>query len=97
MSMQSMSVTPARVHEIAGQVRSESQQIASDLDHLEKRINALRGKWSGESQAAYTQAQARWSAQLSEMQQLLATVASKTEEIASGYTATDKSAAQLFS
>jgi len=94
--MQSMSVNPAQVTALAGQIRSGSQNIRTTLDHLESEVNKLKGAWSGEALEAYNQAQTKWNASVSEMQQLLTQIAGKTEEIAQGYTHTDSSAAGRF-
>ena len=94
--MQSMSVNPAQVTALAGQIRTGSQNIRSTLDNLESEVNKLKGAWSGEALEAYNQAQRTWSTSVSEMQQLLTQIAGKTEEIAQQYTHTDSSAAGRF-
>lgn len=94
--MQSMSVNPAQVTALAGQIRSGSNNIKSTLENLESEVNKLKGAWSGEALEAYNQAQQKWTASVSEMQQLLTQIAGKTEEIAQQYTKTDSSAAGRF-
>ena len=95
--MQSMSVNPAQVTALAGQIRTGSQNIRSTLDTLEREVNALKGAWSGEALEAYNQAQRSWSTSVTQMQELLTQIAGKTEEIAQQYTQTDSSAAGRFS
>lgn len=97
MSMQSMSVDPAQVSALSAAIRGGASGIRSELDTLESEVGKLRASWSGESQLAYDQAQAKWTKSLAEMQQLLEQIASKTEEISQQYNQTDKSAAGRFS
>jgi WXG100 family type VII secretion target len=91
-----MSVNPAQVTALAGQIRTGSQNIRTTLDQLESEINKLKGAWSGEALEAYDQAQRKWTGSVNEMQQLLTQIAGKTEEISQQYTSTDKSAAGRF-
>lgn len=95
--MESMSVRPEQVTALAGQIRNGATGIRGELDQLEQKIGQLRAAWGGEAQAAYDEAQRRWSGQIGELQQLLAQIASKTEEISSGYVNTDAQAAKRFS
>lgn len=94
--MQSMSVNPAQVTALAGQIRSGSQGIRAELDTLESEIGKLRSQWGGEAQASYDAAQRKWNQSVTEMQQLLAQIASKTEEISQQYTHSDNSSAGRF-
>lgn len=94
--MQSMSVNPAQVSALAGQIRNGSNNIKSTLDGLESEVNKLKGAWSGEALEAYNQAQRKWTASIGEMQQLLTQIADKTEQISQQYTQTDSSAANRF-
>ncbi|AYF99458.1 WXG100 family type VII secretion target [Protaetiibacter intestinalis] len=91
-----MSVDPAQVSALAAQIRNGASGIKSQLDTLESEVGKLRASWSGEAQTSYDQAQAKWTKSLGEMQQLLEQIASKTDEISSQYTQTDKSAAGRF-
>ncbi len=95
--MQSMSVRPEQVTALAGQIRSGATNIRGELEQLEQKVGQLRASWNGEAQASYDQAQRAWTQSLTELQQLLAQIASKTEEISSGYSSTDARAAQRFS
>lgn len=94
--MESMSVRPEQVNALASQIRQGANNIRGSLDKLEADVTKLRGGWSGEAQVAYDQAQLRWNKSLAELQQLLAQIASKTEEISSGYVNTDNNAAKRF-
>ncbi len=94
--MQSMSVNPAQVSALAGQIRTGSQNIRSTLDTLESEVNKLKGAWSGEALESYNQAQRKWTTSVAEMQQLLTAIADKTEQISQQYTQTDSSAAGRF-
>ena len=94
--MQSMSVNPAQVTALAGQIRTGSQNIKSTLENLESEVNKLKGAWSGEALEAYNDAPRKWTTSVTEMQQLLSQIAGKTEEISQQYTQTDSSAAGRF-
>jgi 6 kDa early secretory antigenic target len=95
--MQSMSVNPAQVTALAGQIRSGSQGIRSAIDHLESEIAKLRASWGGEAQQSYDAAQRSWNQSLGEMQELLSNIATKTEEISQQYTHSDSKSAGRFS
>ncbi|MFZ4841585.1 WXG100 family type VII secretion target [Mycetocola saprophilus] len=94
--MESMSVQTAQVSALSQQIRGGAQGIKSELDRLESEVGRLRASWSGEAQNAYDDAQRRWNASLTEMQQLLERISSSTDQIAQTYTQTDKSAAGRF-
>lgn len=95
--MSAMSVSPAEVNRLAGDLRKNANAIRDHLDTLEGKIAKVRASWSGQAQASYDDAQRKWNKELAEMQQLLETIASKTEQISSGYTDTDSQAAKRFS
>jgi WXG100 family type VII secretion target len=44
-----MSVNPAQVTALAGQIRNGSNNIKSSLENLESEVNKLKGAWSGEA------------------------------------------------
>jgi early secretory antigenic target protein ESAT-6 len=94
--MQSMSVNPAQVSALAGQIRQGSTGIKSALDNLESEVGKLRSAWGGEAQISYDTAQRKWSQTLGEMQALLTQIAGKTEEISGQYVQSDSSSAQRF-
>ena len=94
--MGAMSVRPEQVNGLAAQIRTGANGIREDLNTLESKIAPVRDSWSGAAQAAYDEAQRKWNKELAEMQQLLENIASKTEQISSGYTDTDSQAAKRF-
>lgn len=95
--MESLKVDPARLQALSESLKTNSKQIEQALETLDGKIDKLRSEWSGESQAAYDQAQRRWSEQLTEMNRILSTISGKTSEIAASYVATDAAAAKRFS
>ena len=95
--MESMSVRPEQVTHLAGSIRTGATGIRSELDDLEKKVATLRGAWSGQAQASYDEAQRQWDKSIGELQQLLAQIASKTDEISNSYVNTDNQAAKRFS
>ena len=94
--MQSMSVRPEQVTALSGSIRTGANGIRSELEELESKVGKLRAAWSGEAQASYDEAQRRWNKSLAELQQLLAQIATKTEEISNSYVNTDGQAAKRF-
>jgi 6 kDa early secretory antigenic target len=94
--MESMSVKPEQVTALSGQIRTGATGIKSQLDTLEKEIGTLRASWNGEAQSAYDEAQAEWTKSLTALQELLGTIATKTDEISSTYVSSDKSSAGRF-
>jgi early secretory antigenic target protein ESAT-6 len=95
--MQSMSVNPAQVNALAGEIRNGASGIRSQLDTLNSEVAKLRGQWGGDAQASYDAAQKSWNQSVTAMQELLSQIASKTEEISSQYTASDNASANRFS
>ncbi len=94
--MESMSVRPEQVTALSGSIRSGANGIRTQLDELEKKVGKLRASWSGEAQASYDEAQRRWSRSIGELQQLLAQISSKTEEISNSYVSSDAQSAKRF-
>lgn len=94
--MESMSVRPENVTALSEQIRSGATGIASELQNLEREVGALRSQWDGDAQLAYDHAQAEWTKSLTQLQELLGTIATKTEQISQTYVSSDKSSAQRF-
>ena len=94
--MQSMSVNPAQVTALAGQIRTGAQGIKTELDTLESEVGKLRASWDGEAQLAYDQAQREWTKSLTALQELLGQISGKTEEIATQYLASDAASSSRF-
>lgn len=95
--MESLRVDPSRLQALSESLQNNSKNIEAALETLDSKIDKLRAEWSGESQAAYDEAQRRWNEQLTEMNRILSTISTKTSEIASAYVATDAAAAKRFS
>lgn len=94
--MQSMSVRPEQVRGLSAEIRNGANGIQETLSELESKINTLRSQWSGEAQASYDESQRRWNTSLSELQQLLDQIATRTNDIADSYVNTDGQAAKRF-
>lgn len=94
--MQSMSVKPEQVTVLAGQIRNGAKGIRTQLDTLESAVGKLRASWDGEAQSAYDQAQRQWTTKLTELQQLLEQIATKTQTMAEEYVSRDKGSAERF-
>ena len=94
--MQSMSVRPEQVTALSNEIRTGANGIRSELDRLESEVGRLRAAWNGEAQSAYDQAQAKWNKSVTELQQLLEQIASKTDQMSQEYVSRDKSSAGRF-
>jgi early secretory antigenic target protein ESAT-6 len=95
--MQSMSVSPAQVSALAGQIRAGANGIRSQLESLESEVGKLRASWDGQAQEAYDEAQRKWTRSLTEMNELLEQISRKTEEMSSQYVQSDSSSSTRFS
>lgn len=95
--MESMSVKPAMVVELSGQIRTGANGIRSELEQLDAAVSKLRGSWSGQAQEAYDTAQRQWTQSLTELNLLLEQIAGKTDEMAQLYTQSDNQSATRFS
>jgi early secretory antigenic target protein ESAT-6 len=94
--MQSMSVNPAQVTALASEIRNGANGIRTQLDNLNTEVTKLRGQWGGDAQQSYDAAQRSWNQSVTAMQELLSQIATKTEEISSGYVQSDNSSAGRF-
>jgi WXG100 family type VII secretion target len=95
--MRSLSVNPAQLQELSTTINSNSNAIRTALADLDAEVTRLKGSWDGEAKRAYETAQRDWNTKINEMNQLLATIATKTAEIGTGYTSTDARGAARFS
>jgi 6 kDa early secretory antigenic target len=94
--MGSFSVRPEHVTALSGQIRSGANGIRSELENLESKVGALRASWSGQAQESYDVAQRQWSQSLTELQQLLDQIATKTDQMSQEYSASDRASSQRF-
>ncbi|MGO3146147.1 MAG: WXG100 family type VII secretion target [Leucobacter sp.] len=94
--MESMSVQTALVTALAAEIRTGSKNIRLEIEGLETEVTKLRGAWSGDSQAAYDQAQHKWTQSIGQMQMLLERIAGSTEQIAQSYNASDGRGSKRF-
>lgn len=90
-------VTTESLHNIATTLRSEGTRIGDALSTLETAVAKLEGQWDGAAQTAYQNAQTEWTARFADMKALLATIASNTDAIATGYDDADAAAAAALS
>lgn len=94
--MDSMSVKPAMVVELSGQIRSGASGIRSELEQLDAEVSKLRESWSGAAQQAYDRAHREWTQSLTQMNELLGRIATTTEEISQNYVSSDNASAGRF-
>ncbi|MFE1646755.1 WXG100 family type VII secretion target [Microbacterium sp. P01] len=94
--MQSMSVRPEQVIALAGQIKTGASGIKSQLDTLESEVGKLRASWDGSAQAAYDEAQRKWTQSLNALNALLEQISTKTQDMSQGYVSQDKSSAGRF-
>lgn len=73
------------------------QSIGKVLDRLQNVIGNLQGSWAGVSQDEYQQVQARWTADLNDMQALLVKYSGVLDEMKINYGNTDNHLAMSWS
>lgn len=94
--MSSTSITPAQVVLLAEQISNGSKGIQQKLEELDAKVGVLRQSWDGAAQESYDQAQAKWTKQLVELNELLARIATTTVQLSNDYVDRDKSSAGRF-
>ncbi|WP_308491931.1 WXG100 family type VII secretion target [Microbacterium terrisoli] len=91
-----MSVKPEQVTALSGQIRTGARGIKTQLDTLESEVGKLRSSWDGAAQAAYDEAQRKWTQSLHALNELLEQISVKTDQISQGYVSQDNSSAGRF-
>ena len=66
---------PESIQGLATRIATANRAIADTLDALDGEVNVLRSEWRGEASEAYDNAHRQWSAQLDEMNRVLARAA----------------------
>jgi WXG100 family type VII secretion target len=89
-------VNHAGLDEASERLSSAVKTIGSDLDQLESDLKPLQHEWSGQAQAAYAQAKAKWDGAIGEMVQLLNDTSTTVSQSNSDYHAADVRGANSF-
>ena len=84
------------LNEVTDQLGQAVKQIDNRLNDLEKDLAPLQSEWSGEAQAAYHQAKAKWDQAIAEMQQLLNDTSNTVAQSNQDYQSADKRGANSF-
>lgn len=92
----SISVQPGQVSQLSANIMKGADDIQSDLNDLDQKVNKLIGSWEGDAQEAYRSAQSKWTQQVTDIRNLLNQIGSATDQISQQYTSTDHSSANLF-
>lgn len=72
------------------QLKRSSTAIAEELTRLDEQVVVLKGQWTGEAAAAYDVAHAKWTAQMAEMNSLLARISSAVGTARAVYSAAER-------
>lgn len=96
MSADGIRINHAALDQAASDMGSASKAIDSRLEALEQELNPLRNDWSGQAQASYTQAKAKWDQQMRELNTILAQAGQTVATSNVDYAQADKRGAASF-
>ena len=96
MGFDGLVVNHAGLNEVTDQLYKMVKDISDRMDHLERDLAPLQSDWSGNAQAAYTDAKLKWDTAISEMMTLLADVGRTVSDSNTEYHAADVRGANSF-
>jgi early secretory antigenic target protein ESAT-6 len=96
MSMDGIRVNHAGLEAAAQDLKTGVNDIDNRLNQLEQDLAPLRSDWSGQAQASYTQAKAKWDTAIQEMKDLLDQTSQTVTRSNQDYQAADKRGALAF-
>lgn len=96
MSMDGIRVNHAGLDAAANDLKQGVNDIDTRLNQLEQELAPLRNDWSGQAQASYTVAKAKWDTAINEMKELLAQTSQTVHQSNQDYQAADKRGAAAF-
>lgn len=94
--MNTFSVRPEMVSNLASDIATDVQGISEALDDLDSQVRSLISNWDGSAQEAYHTAQAQWTQDLQEMNTILSQISSATSTISQQYVESDNRSAARF-
>ena len=89
----SIYVNYGHVDNIGQALQDADAQIQRVLGELQATIQPLRASWSGASEGEYTQVQARWNTDITDMNNLLSRYCNTLDEMKINYSSTDNNLA----
>ncbi|MBZ4486212.1 WXG100 family type VII secretion target [Microbacterium sp. cx-55] len=87
--MDRLEVNPAKIAESAASIASAGKAIDDALAQLDEAASVLRSQWSGDAQVAYDAAHARLADLFATRTELLQTVSTALDQLATGYSTVD--------
>lgn len=84
------------LQQAAADMAQANKDIDNRLDTLEQELNPLRNDWSGQAQATYVQAKAKWDQQIRELNAILAQAGNSVTTSQQEYDQADKRGASAF-
>lgn len=89
-------VNHAALQQAAGDMAQASKDIDNRLEALESELNPLRNDWSGQAQATYVAAKAKWDQQIRELNSILAQASGSVTTSQQEYDQADRRGANAF-
>lgn len=76
--MTGMMVRSSEVLALAARIAEAGDGIAATLERLQTAVDQLSGGWSGDAQRAYAAAQAKWTAEMTEIRAITEEIGAET-------------------
>ncbi|NIY68674.1 WXG100 family type VII secretion target [Streptomyces malaysiensis] len=91
-----MEITYEGVVEASNTVRTEANQLKTDLDTIMRQVKGVSESWTGEAQRAFNERQHEWNQRVDHLHTTLLTISRKLLEATEGYKANDHRQGQRF-
>src|SRR5580692_9900746 len=85
------------VNDVEDVLQAGTNAVSRILDEINSAVGPLRSSWQGSSQDVYSQVQAKWNADTSDMQSILSQYAPTLNEMSANYGNTDNNLALQWS
>ncbi|MCL2091333.1 MAG: WXG100 family type VII secretion target [Micrococcales bacterium] len=101
MSENAWSVSPARLHQLGGDIRTSSGRFLNALEHLTETVEPLIAanldeNGEGQTGQAMDRAKKEWTDSATRLQTILDNIGIVTQELSDGYTSADKHTTSLI-
>ena len=83
-------VSPADVHEAAGEFRRASKDLQKLVNHLDKTMDGLQGRWQSSTQQLFYRDYKLWQQQSLGLAQILSNISRELEAMAQRFAAADQ-------
>ncbi|QLH24465.1 WXG100 family type VII secretion target [Streptomyces sp. Rer75] len=91
-----MEITYEGVVNASTTVKSEADQLKTDLDTIMRKCKAVSESWSGEAQRAFNERQHEWNQRVNHLHTTLVEISKRLLEATEGYKANDHRQGQRF-